>query len=84
MNSTDNSATQSTPKRRAQARKAEHTLRWVLAHEPPAVFEEASRVFVDLLREKTDGDIDVELMLGGDYAASSGNPASHDASWWSA
>lgn len=63
------------PSKRRNARTAEHTLRWVLAHEPPVVFEEAAQVFADLVRENTNGDIDVEMFLGDEYKMASGRPS---------
>lgn len=60
---------------RPGAGKAEYTLRWVLAHEPPVVFDEAARLFEDQIREKSSGDIDVELFRATDYAARQGRPA---------
>lgn len=47
----------------AKPRSAQHTMRWVLAHEPPVVFDEASQELAALVREKTDGAIDVQLSL---------------------
>jgi len=55
-------------------RRAEYSLRWVLAHEPPVVFDEAARVFENHIREKSSGDIDVELYRIADYAARRGRP----------
>ena len=57
---------------RPEPRRAEHTLRWVMAHEPPAVFDEAARVFEDQIREKSDGAIAVELYRLDEYAARRG------------
>lgn len=51
---------------------AEHTLRWVLAHEPPVIFEDAAQAFVDLVRERSDGDIDVVLYGADDFLALTG------------
>lgn len=48
------------------------TLRWVLAHEPPVVFDDAAEHFVDQVRRGTDGALDVELFLGPRYAQSRG------------
>jgi C4-dicarboxylate-binding protein DctP len=60
---------------RPKPRDAEHTLRWVLAHEPPVVFEEAARVFESYIREKSNGDIDVEMFRIDDYATRRGQSA---------
>lgn len=57
---------------RPKPRRAEHTLRWVMAHEPPVVFDEAARVFEEQIREKSSGDIDVELFRIDEYAARRG------------
>ncbi len=48
-------------KKPASIRQSEHTLRWVLAHDPPVVWEDASRAFAETVREKTNGDIEVDL-----------------------
>lgn len=52
--------------------RAQHTLRWVLAHEPPVVFEDAAQAFVTGVREATDGDVAVTLYGADDFAALSG------------
>lgn len=52
---------------------AEHVLRWVLAHEPPVVFDEAADFFANAVREATDGEIDVQLFLGDEYAVMAGH-----------
>lgn len=52
------------------------TLRWVLAHEPPVVFDEAAESFVELVRGGTDGAIEVELLLGPEDALSRGEHVS--------
>ena len=51
---------------------AERTIRWVLAHEPPVVFEDASLAFVEHVREKTHGDVDVELYSTDEFVAGRG------------
>ncbi len=51
---------------------AEHTLRWVLAHEPPAVFEDAAQAFVEQVRERSDGDMEVVLYGAEDFLAVTG------------
>ncbi len=55
-------------------RESEHTLRWVLAHEPPVVFEDASRVFVDRVHEGTNGDVRVQLYSNDEYSDLRGGP----------
>lgn len=52
---------------RPSPHKAEYNLRWVLAHEPPVVFDEAAKVFEDMIRENSSGDIDVQLFRGDEY-----------------
>lgn len=52
-------STQTTPKT-AQG-TALYTIRWVLAHDPPAVFEDAAEWFCETVRERTGGDVEVEL-----------------------
>ncbi len=52
--------------------RAEHTLRWVLAHEPPAVFEDAAQAFVACVRERSDGDLAVELLGAQDFVDATG------------
>jgi len=74
MNSTIPQPTKSSPSRSTRPSKAQHELRWVLAHEPPAVFEDASDEFVELLKEKTSGAFDVKVFLGREYADSQNLP----------
>ncbi len=63
----------STGKRGVRPSKSAHTLRWVLAHEPPVVFDEAARVFENEIRERSDGDIDVQLFRAAEYASHQGH-----------
>jgi TRAP-type transport system periplasmic protein len=74
MNSTSPSRPLSSTGRSTTPSKAQHKLRWVLAHEPPAVFEAASAEFVEQLRETTSGAFDVELYLGREYATAQNIP----------
>jgi TRAP-type C4-dicarboxylate transport system substrate-binding protein len=61
------------PTRAPAVRSApQRRLRWVLAHEPPVVFEDASEHFVHRVREKTDGELGVELFLGPEYSQARG------------
>jgi len=46
---------------------AEFTIRWVLTHEPIALFEEAARRFVELVREESGGRIDVQVFTPSEY-----------------
>ena len=59
-------------RRPVRPRTSEHTLRWVQAHEPPVVFEEASRHFVDTLLELTHGAIDARVYRADEYAEARG------------
>lgn len=52
------------------------TVRWVLAHEPPAVFEEASEVFAQRLAEHSDGEMVVDLYDAERFARLKGGPVS--------
>jgi TRAP-type C4-dicarboxylate transport system substrate-binding protein len=61
-----------TARGRTSSRTAEHTIRWVLAHDPPVVFEDASREFAETVREKTDGSIDIELFNTQEFIAGRG------------
>jgi len=76
MDSNSRNTLQTSKKRHSgtERSKAQHKLRWVLAHEPPAVFEEASDEFVNTLRDMTSGAFDVEVFLGNDYALSQNRP----------
>ncbi len=74
MNPTSPQPSKSSPGRSPRASKAQHKLRWVLAHEPPAVFEAASAQFVEELKETTSGAFDVELYLGREYAEAQNLP----------
>ncbi len=47
----------------ARNQRAEHTMRWVLAHEPPVVFDDAAAELAALVREKTDGAVDVKQSM---------------------
>jgi TRAP-type transport system periplasmic protein len=58
--------------KRHNTQSARRIVRWVLAHEPPVVFEEASREFMELLREKTNGDLQAELIQADDFAKTRG------------
>ena len=60
---------------RTRSGGAEHTLRWVLAHEPPVVFDEAAKVFEDEIRRRSGGAIAVELVRADEYAAQRGQAA---------
>lgn len=51
---------------------ARTVLRWVLAHEPPVVFEEAAAEFGRLLLEKTDGELAARLIMADEFAAARG------------
>ncbi len=57
----------------AHSDRAQHTLRWVLAHEPPVVFEDAAHVFVHEVRERTSGDISVQVLGAQDFLAATGH-----------
>ncbi len=46
---------------------ADYTIRWVLTHEPIALFEEAARRFTEIVREESDGRIDVHVMTPTEY-----------------
>ena len=72
MHTIPHASSSPTSRQNTRRRDAEHTLRWVLAHEPPVVFEEASREFTRVLRELSDGDLAAELMMADDFAAARG------------
>jgi len=64
---------------RPSTHKGEYTLRWVLAHEPPVVFDAAAKLFEDQVRDGSSGDIDVQLFRAGEYSVNStSGPASRD------
>lgn len=46
---------------------AEHTIRWVLTHEPIALFEEAAERFCELVAEGSSGRIAVSVMTPTEY-----------------
>lgn len=46
---------------------ATHEIRWVLAHEPSAVFERAAREFADLVAKETKGDVTVKIVSSRDF-----------------
>lgn len=46
---------------------AEHTIRWVLTHEPIALFEEAARRFCEIMREESGGRVEVSVMTPSEY-----------------
>ena len=48
--------------------QAKQTLRWVLAHEPVALFEPAARQFAGLVEEGTKGELRVDVLSMSDYA----------------
>ena len=58
--------------RRTRKRTSRYTMRWILAHDPPAVFEDASREFMDEVREKTHGEVEVELYSTEEFVAGRG------------
>ena len=45
----------------------EYTVRWVLTHEPIALFEEAAQQFVDLVREESGGRMEVQVLTPSEY-----------------
>lgn len=47
--------------------RPEYTIRWVLTHEPIALFEDAAREFVDVVREESDGRIEVQVFTPSEY-----------------
>ncbi len=49
--------------------QARFHLRWVLAHEPVALFEPAAREFSRLVEEGTGGEVRVDVLSMSDYAA---------------
>jgi TRAP-type C4-dicarboxylate transport system substrate-binding protein len=53
-------------------RDSEHRLRWVLAHDPPVVWEDAADVFTETVRERTDGAIRVELSVLSEFSRTAG------------
>lgn len=57
------------PASAASATKAKFHLRWVLAHEPVALFEPAAREFSRLVEEGTGGEVRVDVLSMSDYAA---------------
>lgn len=73
MQSTRQSITSNPAPRRTQQAAAEHRIRWVLAHDPPEVFEDASRAFAEAVREHTHGSVEVELYTNDEYAAREGH-----------
>ncbi len=60
------------PKRPATIRRSEHTIRWVLAHDPPVVWEDASEIFAETVRESTNGDVEVELSTLNEFNVKTG------------
>lgn len=52
--------------------KAEHTIRWLLAHEPVRVFERAAKQFKEEVESKSNGKIAVEILTVSEYKAKYG------------
>lgn len=52
--------------------RAQHTIRWVLAHDPPVVFEDACASFIETVREETHGAIEVQLLTSEAFIAGRG------------
>ena len=46
---------------------SQFTIRWVLTHDPIALFEEAARRFADLVREQSDGQMEVQVSTPAEY-----------------
>lgn len=53
---------------KAGPEKAVRRIRWVLAHEPIALFEPAAREFARLVEEGTNGELRVDILSLSDYA----------------
>lgn len=51
---------------------AQHTIRWVLAHDPPVVFEDACASFIETVREETHGEVEVQLLTSDAFIAGRG------------
>ncbi len=51
----------------AEAKKPTHTIKWVLAHEPIGLFKEAADSFSKEMNEKTNGDIQIEVLTLSEY-----------------
>jgi TRAP-type transport system periplasmic protein len=60
--------------------KPEHTIRWLLAHEPVRVFERAAKQFKEEVETKSGGKIAVEILTVSEYKAKYGieKKFSHD------
>ena len=52
--------------------RALHTIRWVLAHDPPVVFEDACASFIETVREETHGEVEVQLLTSDAFIAGRG------------
>lgn len=52
----------------SQHKKARFHVRWVLAHEPTALFEPAAREFARLVSERTAGEMRVDVLSLADYS----------------
>ncbi|MBL4846246.1 MAG: TRAP transporter substrate-binding protein [Planctomycetes bacterium] len=51
---------------------ARFTIRWVLAHDPPIVFEDACRQFIETVRERTHGEVEVQLLTSDAFMGGRG------------
>lgn len=56
----------------AEKAKPEHTIRWLLAHEPVRVFERAAKQFKEEVERKTNGKVAVEILTVSEYKSKYG------------
>ena len=63
------------------SRRAAHTIRWVLAHEPVSVFEAAAKRFAEIMTAETDGQVAVRVSTAS-VAGRDGKPLPPQLAAW--